>query len=197
MSKRSWPAQLDRFRAAPQESYRHVVDEYVSLALNRNTPLFGRAGSLTDRLAADDATPVLQLADRHMETIQWALYRVRRVYFERATAWRSIDIIRRGTRTDTRTLLDDLSTHLRVVSTTDRAHTRLWLEEHDPADAYPHTANRHRPRQTKERVRNPLGRTRSRQDTRTRPRRHRLPRHYSHPHPAHRTHPRLTAQAEA
>ncbi len=138
VSRCGWPEQLDRFRHAPQESFPHVVDEYVCRALNRNTPLFGRAGTLTDRLAEGGATEVIQMAEQYMDTVPWAVYRVRRVYFARATAWRSIDILRRGPRPAMGDLLSSLATTIGVPVLTEGPHTRLWLAKHEPTDAYPH-----------------------------------------------------------
>ncbi|OBF67500.1 hypothetical protein A9X06_04925 [Mycobacterium sp. 852002-51759_SCH5129042] len=138
VSKRGWPDQLERYRGAPRESYRHVVDEYTTLALNPSTPLFGRAGSLTDRLAAaGTADAVLRLADEYMNGVEWALYRVRRIYWARGTAWRSLDIVARGTRTTMQRLLTDLAAHLRLSAAHDGPHSRLWLTPRPTTDHWP------------------------------------------------------------
>ncbi|MEG8184201.1 hypothetical protein GZH49_37685 [Nocardia terpenica] len=132
-----WPDQLARFRAAPQESYRHVVDEFVTVALNRNSPLFGRAGTLADRLARGNANLVLALADRDMAAAEWALYRVRRLYYGRAQAIRSLHITCRGTRQQMAGALRSVAAALDIQPLTEAGHTRLWLARRPDSDRYP------------------------------------------------------------
>ncbi|WP_039803970.1 hypothetical protein [Nocardia araoensis] len=87
MSVPGWSERLARFQAAPAEAFKHVVDEYVAVALNRNSGLFGPRKSLTDRLRRDGAHDVPALAEAQLDRCRWAVYRVRRCYTAPARAW--------------------------------------------------------------------------------------------------------------
>ncbi|UGT70890.1 hypothetical protein LTT66_12355 [Nocardia gipuzkoensis] len=130
-----WPEQLARFQAAPAEAFKHVVDEYVAVALNRNSGLFGPGKSLTDRLRRDGAHDVLALAEAELDRCRWAVYRVRRCYTAPARAWRSVDTVARGSRAETGDVLGRIAAELRIPCALDGDHTRVWLTEH--ATTYP------------------------------------------------------------
>ncbi|MBF6370085.1 hypothetical protein IU469_30910 [Nocardia puris] len=128
MSALGWSEQLDRYRTTPAESYRHLVDEFVAMALNPRSALFGPGKSLADRLAAGHAETVLAMAADELATCRWALYRVRRCYTAPATAWRSLDVIARGMSRDrAHDLLAALGQRLDLTPEVDRDHRRLWL----------------------------------------------------------------------
>ncbi|MGY1960745.1 hypothetical protein [Nocardia gipuzkoensis] len=135
MSLPGWPEQLARFKAAPAEAFKHVVDEYVAVALNRNSGLFGPGKSLTDRLRRDGAHDVLALAEAELDRCRWAVYRVRRCYTAPARAWRSVDTVARGSRAETEDVLGRIAAELRIPCALDGDHTRVWLTEH--ATTYP------------------------------------------------------------
>ncbi|MBF6341284.1 hypothetical protein IU450_36195 [Nocardia abscessus] len=139
VSKLEWPDQLARLQAEPSESYRHVVDEYVTLALNAKSGLFGPEDTLTERLRAAGAHAILELAENEIFHSPWALYRLRRVYFAPATARRSVDVALRGTREHTQQMLQRLAGSLGIPTVTDaRHHTRLWLAQRPPqSTTYP------------------------------------------------------------
>ncbi|GAA5091353.1 hypothetical protein GCM10023319_45130 [Nocardia iowensis] len=131
----SWPEQLERFNMAPAEAFKHVIDEYVTVALNRNSGLFGPGKSLADRLRRDGAEHVLALAAAELERCGWAVYRVRRCYSRPATAWRSVETIYRGSRVAASQFLTRLGVHLDIAPHDDGQHTRIWLTE--PSPTYP------------------------------------------------------------
>ncbi|MGV9678830.1 hypothetical protein ACWDSJ_26400 [Nocardia sp. NPDC003482] len=134
----SWPEQLARYRAAPEEAFGHLVDEYLALAVNRNSTLFGRTGTLADRLRAGDAIDVLTLAEQHMASCDWAVYRVRRLYHAKATAVRSLEIVTRGPRDQQQQLLRRLAGELSLAVSSDEHHERLWLAQRAPGQTtYP------------------------------------------------------------
>ncbi|MFX0580997.1 hypothetical protein [Nocardia nepalensis] len=135
VSQPSWPEQLERFRTAPAEAFKHVVDEFVTLALNRNSGLFGPGKSLTDRLRRDGAGEVLALAEAELDRCRWAVYQVRRCYSRPADAWRSVEAVHRGSRTEASTFLDRLATRLQIIPQLDAQHTRVWLTA--PSTTYP------------------------------------------------------------
>ncbi|WP_157171033.1 hypothetical protein [Nocardia araoensis] len=135
VSQPGWPEQLARFHAAPAEAYKHVVDEYVAVALNRNSGLFGPGRSLTDRLRRDGAHHVLALAEAQLDRCRWAVYRVRRCYTAPARAWRAVDTVAHGRRTETVEILHRIAATLQVPCDLDGDHTRVWLTE--PATTYP------------------------------------------------------------
>ncbi|WP_157440452.1 hypothetical protein [Actinokineospora inagensis] len=86
-----WPEQRARFAALPAEAAQHVIDEYVCLALNPRSGLFGPGKSLITRLRRDQVTEPITLAVARMKTMPWAIYRVRRLYHAPANAIRSVD----------------------------------------------------------------------------------------------------------
>lgn len=90
ISVAGWPAQLQLFLDRPREAVHHLVDEYVTLALNPRSGLFGPGKSLLGRLKRNGATEVLQFAERRMQAMPWALYRVRRRFNAPANAPRSV-----------------------------------------------------------------------------------------------------------
>ncbi|MEU6191356.1 hypothetical protein [Nocardia sp. NPDC047038] len=139
VSKIEWPDQIARLLAEPEESSRHVVDEYVTLALNAKSGLFGPQDTLTERLRAAGADAILELAENEISHSPWALYRLRRVYFAPATAWRSVDVALRGTPAHTQEMLRRLAESLEIPVITDaRHHTRLWLAQRPPqSTTYP------------------------------------------------------------
>ncbi|MGN2638817.1 hypothetical protein ACTD5D_22140 [Nocardia takedensis] len=131
----SWPDQLARYRAHPEEAYRHLIDEYCALALNARSGLFGPGKSLRDRLAAEGAHEVHALAEAAMNECEWAVYRVRRCYSAPAQAWRAVEIIHHGDRAAALRFVLDLAERVGIAVRTDGEHTRLWLtpeSEHYP-----------------------------------------------------------------
>ncbi|MET8779094.1 hypothetical protein ABZV58_29170 [Nocardia sp. NPDC004654] len=135
VSRPSWPEQLARIQAAPGEAFKHLVDEYVAIALNRNSGLFGPGKSLTDRLRRDNAHEVLALAAAELDRCRWAVYRVRRCYSAPGRAWRAVDVVTRGGRAEAATFLDRFATELRITPEFDGEHLRVWLTE--PSTSYP------------------------------------------------------------
>lgn len=129
VSKRSWPAHLARMRGEPFQSARHVVDEYTTVALNKNSALFGRNGSLAARLRRDGAHEILSIAEEALDQASWALYRVRRIYFAKAVAWRSVDVAYRDDRAGVHTMLNDVAALLNIAPLTEGGHSRLWLAQ--------------------------------------------------------------------
>lgn len=88
---REWPDQRARFIALPGEAVAHLIDEYVCLALNPRSGLFGPGRSLTARLRRDGADEVVDLAVARMVRMPWTVYRVRRCYAAPASAFRSVE----------------------------------------------------------------------------------------------------------
>jgi hypothetical protein len=127
VSVSNWPDQLARYQASPGEAYKRLVDEFVTVALNHRSGLFGPGKSLCDRLRADGAHEVHALADTALDTCGWAVYRVRRRYTAAVRAWRSIEIVHRGERAGTGAFVAELAEYLRLPLRTDGEHTRLWL----------------------------------------------------------------------
>ncbi|WP_433574837.1 hypothetical protein [Nocardia brasiliensis] len=124
-----WPEQLERYITAPAEAFKHLVDEYVTLALNRSSGLFGPGKSLADRLRRDGADHVLALAAAELDRCGWAVYRVRRCYSRPATAWRSVETIYRGSRAAASQFLTELGVRLGICPHEDGEHTRVWLTD--------------------------------------------------------------------
>lgn len=85
-----WPDQLQLFLDRPREAMQHIVNEYVTLALNPRSGLFGPGRSLMGRLRRDGAMEPLTIAVARMRAMPWAIYRVRRRFNGRANAQRSV-----------------------------------------------------------------------------------------------------------
>lgn len=136
VSRAGWPEQRERFVRLPEEAAKHLVDEFVAIALNKDAALFGPGDSLTDRLRADGAHEVLDLAHAHIQRTPWALYRVRRIYSGPGQAWRSVNVVHRGNRVNVEHLLADLAYRMGLSLRVEDEHPRLWLAERPPA-TYP------------------------------------------------------------
>lgn len=135
-----WPEQLKLFVDRPREAVQHVVDEFVTLALNPRSGLYGPGRSLTGRLQRDGATEVIHLAVERMKSMPWAVYRVRRRYNAPAIAPRSVQKLMVGDWRTIKTALADISAHAHIWLThdeeikgapkrngeTDR-YRRLWI----------------------------------------------------------------------
>lgn len=137
-----WPEQLARFIALPDEAAQHVIDEYVCLALNPRSGLFGPGKSMITRLQRDRATEVIKLAAARMKTMPWAVYRVRRYFSAPASAIRSLERILVSDRLLVQAALEEISDLVGVtleknveitgapVRDGDRdSHRRLWLRK--------------------------------------------------------------------
>ncbi|MET7772022.1 hypothetical protein [Nocardia sp. NPDC005366] len=123
----NWPDQLARYRTYPEEAFKHLVDEYCTLALNHRSGLFGPGKSLRDRLRADGAVEVHVLADAAMDVCEWAVYRVRRCYSARAQAWRAVEVAYRAERAAAERFVFELADSLGIAVRVDGEHSRLWL----------------------------------------------------------------------
>jgi hypothetical protein len=135
---KGWPDQLARYIDYPHEAFRHIVDEFCTLALNQFSGLFGPGKSLAQRLRDGGADTVLALADTWIDSTSWALYRVRRRFTSPANADRDLVAVHRGTRVDMETALNRLAYRLGTdLSATIDGHRRLVLRERAP-DAYPY-----------------------------------------------------------
>jgi hypothetical protein len=87
---------VERYRIFPREAAEAVMLEYVSMALNPRMSLYsGR--SLMNLIRADGNMRVLELFEDMLNADTWAVYRVRRIYFQNS-CWRKTEIVSRGTR---------------------------------------------------------------------------------------------------
>lgn len=139
-NKSGWPEQLARFAALPTEAAQHIIDEYVCLALNPRSGLFGPGKSLITRLHRDQVTEPITLAVARMKTMPWAIYRVRRLYYAPANAARSVDSVLLGGHRTVHTALTEVSQLVDIPLTKNEeiagapvrdgdrdTHRRLWL----------------------------------------------------------------------
>ena len=131
-SRAGWPAQLARYQAYPAESAHHVVDEFVTVALNKESGLFGPKDTLADRLARGDAAEALRLARRQVRGTAWAIYRVRRLLWPPAPSWRSVQTVRRGDMPSMHAFLRELADRLELSLDVHAGHARLWLAHRVP-----------------------------------------------------------------
>jgi hypothetical protein len=139
-NRTGWPEQLARFAALPVEAVEHIIDEYVCLALNPRSGLFGPGKSLITRLHRDQVTEPIKLAIARMKTMPWAIYRVRRLYHAPANAIRSVDRVVLGGHRTVHTALTEINRLVDITVTKNEeiagapvhggdldTYRRLWL----------------------------------------------------------------------
>jgi hypothetical protein len=131
-----WPETLGKYLEYPREAFQHITDEYCAVAFNERADLFGKAGSLTDRLARDGATQALELGRRQMDAMTWGLYRVQRVYSAKARAYRKLTLLGTGPRSAAESALEELARAVRIVPNRAGRAPRVWLAER-AKDVYP------------------------------------------------------------
>jgi hypothetical protein len=122
----------------PDEAVQHVVDEYVCLALNPRSGLFGPGKSMITRLQRDRVTAVIKLAAARMKSVPWAVYRVRRYFSAPASAIRSVERILVADRLLVQAALEEVSDLVGVTleknveitgAPVRDSHRRLWLRK--------------------------------------------------------------------
>jgi hypothetical protein len=114
--------------------------EYVCLALNPRSGLFGPGKSLITRLRPDPVTEPIALAVARMKTMPWAIYRVLRLYYAPANVARSVDSVLLGWHRTVHTALTEVSRLIDIPLTRNEeiagtqardgdrdTHCRLWL----------------------------------------------------------------------
>ncbi|MDE1674656.1 MULTISPECIES: hypothetical protein [Nocardia] len=99
------------------------VDSAHHLRAQPQIRLFGPDESLTDRLRRDGAHDVLALAEAELDRRRWAAYRVRRCYTAPARAWRAVDTVTSGNRTETGDVLGRIAAQLRIPVTGTRSRS--------------------------------------------------------------------------
>lgn len=110
-----------------------MLDEFVTVALNKESGLFGPKDTLADRLARGDATEALRLVSRRARRTAWAIYRVRRLLWAPAQAWRSVQTVRHGDMPSMQAFLRQLASNLELPLDVQAGHSRLWLAHRIPA----------------------------------------------------------------
>ncbi len=75
----SRPVHLARLRQHPRQAVEALSVEYVSMALNENGSIYPD-DTLYGRVAAEGDTPLLRALEEHLASVEWQLYRVRRVF---------------------------------------------------------------------------------------------------------------------
>ncbi|MEW6737786.1 MAG: hypothetical protein AB1489_41280 [Acidobacteriota bacterium] len=91
------PLVLLRFRRQTEAAVRALMLEGLALAFNPKQRLYGKK-SLLDCLQKDGNQAAIERYYKHLDRCDWALYRVRRIYFSKACAWRKVEIISQGKR---------------------------------------------------------------------------------------------------
>ena len=93
------PEAAARWHAAPEQTAHGLIVEFNSLCFNPRGQLF-RNTALIDQVRKHNVRPVLDAFERRMAAMQWALYRVRRIYSKKGKAFRCVDRIQVGTRAE-------------------------------------------------------------------------------------------------
>ena len=120
---------MRRYRVFAEQAAEALMMEYVSMALNPRMTLYS-GKSLLNSIRADNNARALELFNEMLAAEEWAIYRVRRIYFK-GSCWRKTEIIKRGSRDAIHAgvlemrgagSLNTVTEHLRiVVSKKDRA----------------------------------------------------------------------------
>jgi hypothetical protein len=85
---------MERYRVFPQQAAEALMLEYVSMALNPRMTLFS-GKSLLSSIRADGNARALEIFHHMLSVEEWAIYRVRRIYFN-GSCWRKTEIVGRG-----------------------------------------------------------------------------------------------------
>lgn len=129
---------LARYHSLPSDAAAALYLEYVSLALNPNMTLFA-SGSLADKLRADkrDHSRAFRRFDERLDEVQWAVYRIRRVYHAKGRADREVSRVSTGTRTQCVLALHRMSREAGGLTPgSEGGISRLWGVRRVP-DTYP------------------------------------------------------------
>jgi hypothetical protein len=126
---------LRRYRKYPDAAAFAVFLEQVSTALNPRMTLYSGGQTVRESLAADGNSEALARADAHLDEAEWALYRVQRIYFGRAHAFRRVKALQRGARHDMQQLLKRRALERRVTCETSVGSTRAHILR--PGEDYP------------------------------------------------------------
>jgi hypothetical protein len=123
---------LRRYRIFPLQAAEAVMLEYVSMALNPRMSLYsGR--SLLSSIRVDGNARVLELFEEMLNGDAWAVYRVRRIYFNNS-CWRKTEIVARGTR-------EEVSAAIYLFGdgelNTVTEHLRIMVREKEQGKAFP------------------------------------------------------------
>jgi hypothetical protein len=89
---------MQRFAQYPEEAAKSLFIEYVSMALNYRQSLYPEEATLLAAVQALGQADALSRFGEMLDTSQWALYWVRRIYVAKTQAYRSVRILEEGSR---------------------------------------------------------------------------------------------------
>lgn len=123
----------ERWRRFPQSAADALYIEHVALALNPNTPLFGRR-SAHALVTEDGNTAALDALAEQLAAQPWAVYEVRRIFFARkgdpqrkGTSWRSVRKLATGTPEQMHAELARRATGAGIDVVEEAGSPRAWL----------------------------------------------------------------------
>jgi hypothetical protein len=90
---------LERYRQDPAAAAEALMLEHGARALNPRMLLY-KTKSLVDIVAKDGNTDALELHQAELDQAEWAVYRVRRIWWAKGRASRSVKVLETGTRSE-------------------------------------------------------------------------------------------------
>lgn len=90
---------IERWRAAPDQTAHGLLVEFNSMCFNPRGYLF-KDKALIDVIKKHAVTPVLDAFEARLAAMQWGFYRVRRIYSAKGKAFRCVERLETGSRTD-------------------------------------------------------------------------------------------------
>ncbi|WP_214317116.1 hypothetical protein [Nonomuraea sediminis] len=125
---------IPRYLANPHEALLGLTMEHLAVAINPRQGLLA-GEQLYDLIASNpDSGPLLELFERRLDRLPWAVYDVRRAMgakpgdaMARGQTYRSLELLVEGTRADVLARLDRAAHLLGREVETDGRHHRLWL----------------------------------------------------------------------
>ncbi|MEV0821877.1 hypothetical protein [Nonomuraea rubra] len=125
---------IPRYLANPHEALLGLTMEHLAVAVNPRQGLLA-GQQLYDLIASNpDSGPLLDMFDRHLDRMPWAIYDVRRAMaakpgdaMARGQTHRSLELLVEGSRVDVLAHLDRAAHLLGREVETDGRHHRVWL----------------------------------------------------------------------
>lgn len=130
------PDVLARYAAMPEKAAEALLLEWVAMALNPRMTLYATRSLISLLASSPVHESSMQAFAGKLSELEWAVYRVRRIYTAKGRADRSIEIVARGPRFDMTGEVFVQAARWTTDAETVEGHTRLYLRRRQPTE-YP------------------------------------------------------------
>jgi hypothetical protein len=129
---------LERLGKNPEAATEALALEHVSLALNPRMTLFSGGKSLAESFRTNGDQDILDAFDTHLDTQEWAVYQIRRVYSSKGNARRSVRVqtARNLTRTVAEATLTEMAKKAGCTIENTAGSNRFYVHRRE-VDVYP------------------------------------------------------------